>query len=108
MAKFGKGMSFSFEQAFVRRDEIRAPLKTIVQNKLLYTMSLRDIFQLVKMVYSMVRYVSGGVFRKAFFYKGFVILIQLRISLQLLLRPNGALPSLSFVVRDMALAIFKL
>ena len=33
MAKLGKGMSFSFEQAFVRRDEIRAPLKTIVQKK---------------------------------------------------------------------------
>ena len=28
LAKLGKGMLFSIEQAFVGRDEIRAPLKT--------------------------------------------------------------------------------
>ena len=117
------------------RDEIRAPLKTpawkaIVQHVIKSLNHKRcravkhdaDIFGLVKMVYSMVRYVPGGVLRKALlvggnfgcvsfrqnvFHKGFVILIQLLVSLQLLIRPIGALPSLSFVVRDRGLAIFK-
>ena len=117
------------------RDEIRSPLKTpawkaIVQHVIERLAHKRcrtvkhdaDIFGLVKMVYSMVRYVPGGVLRKALliggnfacvsfrqnvFHKGFVILIQLLVSLQLLLRPIGALPGLSFVVRDRGLAIFK-
>ena len=103
MAKHGKGMSFSVEQAFVGRGEIRAPLKTrawkaIVQHVIEGLAHKRcrtvkhdeDIFGLVKMVYSMVRYVPGGVLRKALlvggnfacvsfrqnvFHKGFVILI---------------------------------
>ena len=103
MAKLGKGMSFSVEQAFVRRGEIRAPLKTrawkaIVQHVIERLAHKRcrtvkhdeDIFGLVKIVYSMVRYVPGGVLRKALlvggnfacvsfrqnvFHKGFVILI---------------------------------
>ena len=103
MAKLGKGMSFSVEQAFVGRDEIRAPLKTrawkaIVQHVIERLAHKRcrtvkhdeDIFGLVKIVYSMVRYVPGGVLRKALlvggnfacvsfrqnvFHKGFVILI---------------------------------
>ena len=103
MAKLGKGMSFSVEQAFVGRGEIRAPLKTrtwkaIVQHVIERLAHKRcrtvkhdeDIFGLVKIVYSMVRYVAGGVLRKALlvggnfacvsfrqnvFHKGFVILI---------------------------------
>ena len=124
-------MSFSVEQAFVGRDEIRSPLKTpawkaIVQHVIERLAHKRcrtvkhdaDIFGLVKMV----RYVPGGVLRKALLiggnfacvsfrqnvlHKGFVILIQLLVSFQLYLRPIGALPGLSFVVRNRGLAIFK-
>ena len=70
----------------------------------------------------MVRYVPGGALRGAIlirghfacisfgenvFHKGLIILVQLRVSFQPFLQPNGALPGLSLVAGYRRLAILK-